>query len=126
MSRKLKAEEKEFLEKIAAYLPYDLKMWDVDDKHQLSVVFGYSTASKEELLVETILEDNEYYKPILKPISDLPYTFCKDYDLQREKVKSYIKSGRLTLKQYNYLIKNHYDVHDLIGQGKAVNINDLK
>ena len=55
MSRKLKAEEKEFLEKIAAYLPYDLKMWDVDDKHQLSVVFGYSTASKEELLVETIL-----------------------------------------------------------------------
>jgi len=127
--------EKLELKHLAPYLPYGLKIRDI------------AYPSTFEMNLKTIslsLENNDYNKPILRPLSDLKKGFyvndeeitpCDYFEEQHDYAK--IQSELENMSNHNYcdgwlpyfvqqkLIEWNFDVFGLIPKGLAVDINTL-
>lgn len=142
-------ENKLKLEHIAAYLTYGLKchnMGNSDDKG-IPIVQEIIGLDLDGVLVSFEHEDEHYIfsdtLPILRPLSDL----TKEIDVNGEKFVPINKFNRESRQQLekelsitnanlicdflNYeiikkLISWHFDIHGLIEQGLAIDINTLK
>jgi len=129
--------EKLELKHLAPYLPYGLKVKDI----AYSATFGLSLTN-----IILPLKDNEYYKPTLRPLSDLNeseidniYTLFIDnrHDIEREWIEinvNMLKTEHFSIKWaidlmpyllMEYLYEHHYDVFGLIEKGLAIDINTL-
>jgi len=125
------------LEHLAPYLPYGLRIYNIMDKSivEMSVESEiYKYERKTELngiaSIMVVLNINTL-KPILRPLSDLR---TEDYSEMTASLGLYTGAdidfviGAPLQLQYNdlmTLVKNDFDVFDLLSDGLAININDL-
>ena len=125
-------EKQEFLKCITQYLPYGFQAQvKINGKTQIMTVMYYHVWEYIKKPIEA--------KPILRPISDLfkyPEMFeavldeFSEYELESLR-NSYIdfkcnnKFDHISYSSVMTLIKNHFDIFDLIELGLAVNVNDL-
>ena len=134
------------LEHLSGYLPYGLKAEMLDYKsdyvgRQYDVIIGVHQWSKNGdwcLLTEGGSKPSfNHIKPILRPLSDL----TKEIEVGGNLIKPIDElSGALSaLKNYELMIKHklimcndmqillkyHFDIHNLIEQGQAIDINTL-
>ena len=130
------------LKHLAGYLPYGL-VFRYDSEPSEYLMLGLT---KESIKLDEATEDlkpcwvgyNDYYKPILRPLSDLgkkhiDYMWFELLGIDNEifdklefieKCELY-QIDFLPIIVYEYLLKNHFDVHNLIEKDLAININDL-
>lgn len=118
------------IEHLAPYLPYGLKLqYIVRDILEKTGVMTRISHDKDLTHPTKIAIDNcdsEHiwmFKPILRPMSDL---ILPNHILGMGYI-DFNRSGDIgyTLKQYSYLLKNHFDVFNLIPEGLAIDINTL-
>ena len=120
------------LKELAGYLPYGLKAVKGVTRIQITAVslelpHVYHTLylGSRERVVSNINE----VKPILRPMSDLTNHEC--YILLSEKLRmcvevlSFPNVNDLKVNDYNILLKNHFDIHDLIEKGEAIDVNKI-
>lgn len=112
------------LKHLAGYLPYGLKLWHNQWKEIL--IMDCAGSNCDTLSIEDV---GEYAKPILRSLSDLA----------KEDINSFSVDVRLALRELNFekilsracyyelqwLLKNHYDIHNLIENNLAIDINTL-
>ena len=130
------------LKHLVGYLPYGLKYID-KDSGEIKIM---KTLSSEINMVDFgwgNAHDFNEFKPILRPLSDL------DSDYLQEDIENFIGLGNWCDYYYEYLealrnscysnstiiqapyvifqyfLKNHFDVHNLIENDLAININNL-
>ena len=125
--------EKLELKHIVGYLPYGLKV-NVHGDFQMEVTYKRLLSIKDDedldfITIEGVLEDS-YVVPILRPLSDL----TKEIEVNGVKfVPEELLSAHFEIQYYgNMLHKNvqklyewHFDIHGLIDQGLAIDINTL-
>ena len=119
------------LKHLVPYLPYGLKIWNID----MGVDFDLTIQEEDEGIdIESILYCKSNWKLILRPLSDLTdrinpiqhHTYLDGLNHNSiEKIQDLIMKGILYLEDYNYLIEYHFDVFGLIEQGLAIDINTL-
>ncbi len=110
--------EKLTLKELAPYLPYRLQVQDI--AYPSIFIMGVDT-------IELPYFQTEYYKPILRPLSDLRLEHAKN--CQYHSLKRFlevIKAQRIEVMFWDDLLNNHYDVFGLIEKGLAIDINTLK
>jgi len=125
------------MDKLAPYLPYDLKIMDTVRGEEFNLKDYCSEYIPDDYKDEfgkmglyKILDD-KYLKPILKPLSDfkdiLFRNLVKKYNCSREIAYCLQKLSRnrpflneLTYEAYIFLISNHYDIFGLIEDGLAI------
>jgi hypothetical protein len=69
------------------------------------------------------------FKPILRSLSDLGDNELYTMEHFPDFIKTFIQNvyqGGVTVKEYMYLIENHYDVNLLIEKGMAIDVNTLE
>ncbi|MGE5944104.1 MAG: hypothetical protein ACM31G_07175 [Flavobacteriales bacterium] len=97
------------LKHLAPYLPYKLNILDVITNKRKVMNLGQG-ASTNWVGIKTVLNyyesDNFIYRPILKPLPEKDFT-SRDY----------------TWNEWEFFLKNHYDIFGLIEKGFAININ---
>lgn len=115
-------ENQELLEKFSPYLPYGLTAHAmgefVDEDEETPTIFNITALSKHWVTVNGGFVQFPYAEvfPILRPLSDM-----------KQKIKiDWTDIGGMEFSRVQQLIENHFDIHDLIGQGKAIDINTLK
>jgi len=128
---------KQKIEHILPYVPFGL-----NTLYNLSDVISLREGVKNEVRDKKLTQSNldfvcQFCKPILKRCEDLLLSEWKDLDIlsssenqtelfniantsDREWVLSYTSYGFV-----QFLLKNHFDVFDLIPKGLAVDINTL-
>ena len=125
MARKLKLEE------LAPYLPYGLKIRDI----AYPSTFLMKTGN-----IQISLIDNEYYKPILRLLSDFEkieeiVDEFSEHDLEQFKI-SFLLFGKkgwclnkfdfINYSQMKLMFKYHIDIFGLIEQNLAIDIDTIK
>lgn len=132
--------EKLELKHLAPYLPYGLKLYHsgYKAKHILeaSIKEGVYDREMSAVTLTAMVNDNEYLKPILRPLSDLTkeieHNGEKFVPVDRLEWNSYdhiIKKGMCDNVGYQYMIKLfewHFDVFGLIEKGLAIDINTIQ
>lgn len=127
-------EQKDLLLKdLCARLPYGIKLLCPD-------AFGGYTSILEEIDIYNWIKDSEGYiyeitevKPYLFPLSSMTeeqkVEFDKMSELDIEYVITQIKNDSPNwtsgLNRFNWLLKNHFDVYDLISMGLAIDATGL-
>lgn len=144
---------------LAPYLPYGLKIrWLQPEEHKNSFLKISDKDYNKEMSVVTMMamvQGNECYKPILRPLSDLKNYISKlDFRAENEVQFTYYNSipNQLTItatykmmgdvftdfivnmngfKNVDYwivekLFEWHFDVFGLIERGLAISIHDIK
>jgi hypothetical protein len=126
------------LKHLAPYLPYGLKGYCTDDMQGEEVFLGIEIKKRQILLITDKLPmDLEYFKPILRPLSDL----TKEIEVNGEKFVPrkilishfdfyYSDLNKYDLDKWEYrvvdkLLEWHFDIYGLIENGLAININTL-
>lgn len=141
------------LKQISPYLPYELKIFWHEDS--LPVWDGMNIYNIDKVLdLAGKYENEDRWKPILRPLSDLwveiPYDNSNsEYsgdttipivrigylnkeqlstltDSDKNEIEDWIGMGSMYVTQYNTLLKMHFDIFGLIEKGLAININTLK
>ncbi len=106
------------LKYLAAYLPYGLKILDV----RMNTVIDVTS-------INTNMNLSENFKLILRPLTDLTEQMSCDCGFPgNDGIKAfigYIKSRDISIKIWDDLLNNNYDVFGLIEQGLAIDINTL-
>ncbi len=108
---------------LAAYLPYELRIWN-------SASGNFRILTK---LNTRVVDKIDRFKPVLKPLSEVP----KDEINRLANVLNYTiprmghiingrKIGYLRYGDVVTLLRNHYDVFGLIDEGLAIDINTLE
>ena len=130
------------LKYLAGYLPYGLKFYVFDkpsfEKKYLEM--HPNGNSRVEITIENIKEKifKNGYKPILRPLSDLT-NFCEDLgfvpieeldDLESDvcsySLDYYINhTNRLPFYRVQKLLEWNFDIHNLIENNLAIDINTL-
>ena len=64
-------------------------------------------------------------KPILRPLSDLTESYFNAWFVSEKRFYKQLENGDLPYIIINELYEEHFDVHNLIPNGLAININDL-
>ncbi len=111
------------LKHLSPYLPYGLKLQFIFKKEKIFFLSAYDEFINGE---QTILIDqalNGYYKPILRPISDLEGFNPAIYNYLVKNCENYV--ARLQQIDYNVLIENRFDVFGLIEKELAIDINSV-
>ena len=119
------------LKHLASYLPYKLKGIHTQfcfNKviHTLESIYTYG-----DVLTDFDEFSMEYFKPILKPISDLEKDnfFINLYFISNDTFEGFSVKRKnecyTRLNEINYLFENHYDVFNLIPNDLAVSIHDV-
>lgn len=117
---------------LAMSLPYGLKMcYTYENRIDIHTLLPMHFDCKCQLV-------NERGKPILRPLSDLKNTSGVGFNVMKEVFEmgngewiqllnaSAINIDKLPYKIINILIKNHFDIADLISKGEAINVNTLE
>jgi hypothetical protein len=115
-----------------AYLPYGLKCQHARRKGNIKAI--------DVLSIETwFITRREYFKPILRPLSDLVIdenliedfiglgNWCNAYDEYIDNWypdASYAQQAPYEI--FEYFLVNHYDVYELIPNNLAIDINTIK
>ena len=130
------------LKHLAPYLPYDINV------RHASKLGNIKKIAKLTISDYPWLSRQKYFKPILKPISDLSLLlkdefekysgkingkvnteiielFCIENTNNSENLEDVILSS-LPYECIEYMFKNHYDFFGLIDKGIAIDINTLK
>lgn len=115
---------------LTPYLHYGLKI-----KYRMDVPYSKPVSTILNSAILKWLEFSnpkiDYLKPMLHPLSDLRNPEYHDLSLLHLKITDfstfewYVKRGWLKYKDMELLIKNHFDVFDLIKKGQALDINKL-
>ena len=109
------------LKHLAPYLPYRISVkWFRPDDNSFHT--SDLTISDYNFLTSKMM------KPILRPLSDLTKDEFKELGLNMDWhcLDDWIKEQYLmTVKEYSYLLKKHFDVFGLIEKGLAIDINTL-
>jgi hypothetical protein len=119
------------LKHLSAYLPYGLKGIHTQfsfDKviHTLESVYSYG-----DVLTDFDKFRMEYFKPILKPISDLEKDefFMNLYFISNDTFEGFCVKRKnecyARLEEINYLFEQHYDIFNLIPNNLAFSIHDV-
>lgn len=115
------------LKHLAPYLPYKLKFTGYL-KHNSSLPFDDS----EDILtlcpfvLAYLDQEFEEFKPILRPLSDLDKDNFKEMGINHNwyGLKNYLTNIKeMKVKDFEYLVRNHFDVFGLIEKGLAIDIN---
>lgn len=135
---------KQELKEIVGYLPYGVKV-SGHGKYISTLRYDTDANDLKGISLKGVLED-WHVKLILRPLSDIEDYFEDLYGrLNHQDVTDYFDSDFLydnncleisdlknvTVEEMPYgtlkvLLKHHFDIHNLIEQGKAINLNDLE
>ncbi|GEJ52796.1 TPA: hypothetical protein ACT5CK_002367 [Flavobacterium psychrophilum] len=135
------------LKHLAPYLPYELKVKDIDDA-SIKTLFGLKLKNKDLwLYYQNGTKDRGRIRPILRPLSDLDKPIERDinlivvpsraFDLVKneegfwcdEYYAEYCESptAKVEVTQFNFwLFEYHFDVFELIEKGLAISIHDVE
>ncbi len=138
--------EKLELKHLAPYLPYGLKVYIITSNDVLEILSLNKVLFRNQIFIETIngAYGSLYFKPILRPLSDLTKRFngdscfitymwysiistdsdCFDKDDFFEKCELGMVD-HLPYMVIPFLLENHFDVFGLIEKGLAIDINTL-
>lgn len=116
------------LKHLAPYLPYGLK-WKNLVVGKENEVIGLEVV-KGELRIRTndglYGYHSEKMKPILRPLSELTKEDAVNFDyVDEEHLKRSVIVGHAPFDVFNELLKEHFDVFDLIKNGLALDINEI-
>lgn len=105
------------MKELAPYLPYGLKIRDK----------AYPSTFELSVMNITIpLKENEYYKPILRPLSDIDTDLAKSHEYPDEgHLERSLLSGHASYHVFQELLSDHFDVFGLIEKGLAIDINTI-
>lgn len=118
------------LKHLSPYLPYGLTIRNIMDKSiiEMSVeseIFKYEQKTSLNGMANIMVVINSnVLKPLLKPLSDLMLP-NHILGIGFRTMNYELTAPAFTLKQYEYLIENHFDVFGLIEQGLAIDINTI-
>lgn len=129
------------LEKLSAYLPYQLMCWvDKNKKARMDSVYADGTCTFHELVESE--KGFKYITPMLKPIREADKyiqkeflkhdkglwcdencinLFCKS-KLRTSEELSELDLSKLPYDSIQWLLKNHYDVFGMIEAGEAIEL----
>lgn len=133
------------LKHLAPYLPYGLKMIYVHTNKigQISNIYTLGSGyNNDDIKISIDYSEGEHiwmYKPILRPLSDLTkeieidgekIVISNEYGYYRFDEMSTLKGGSvilssIMLKEYEIILKYHFDIFGLIEKGFAIDINTL-
>jgi len=114
------------IEHLAPYLPYELKVIHCID--QINTMEAVTKLAIHTELGHTL---NHYsfleFKPILRNLSNLTKEMVEDcgYNGIKDLIND-VRNRDVSIKIWNDLVKNHWDVFFLIEEGLAIDINTLK
>ena len=130
------------LEKLSAYLPYQLMCWvDKNKKARMDSVYADGTCTFHELVESE--KGFKYITPMLKPIREADsylrdefskYFRSEECDNEAIDLFCYEKLGKVKLlseldllkklpyDSIQWLLKNHYDVFGMIEAGEAIEL----
>ena len=125
------------IEHLGKHLAFGLKIMNhfVNDEHTFEddKISELVASYKEKgITIDHVIENQ--FKPILRPLSDLtkellPFELSWGNDgLRFEDYFVMANNSELsyTTKVYDWLLKNHYDIDNLIGKGLAIDVNTLE
>lgn len=112
-------QEKLKLSHLAAYLPYDVKIYNPDAEEK-TFTLDVDVLNTMEII------GFEHYKLVLRnyPVSHIGTINPLQYYHLKE--GNHLDMYDLTVGDFRELLKQHVDVFGLIKKGLAVNINDVK
>lgn len=124
------------LKHLAPYLPYELQIFSESTKSIYTLVHYRNILDTN---IEEVLQI-DWYKPILRPLTDLKYinednkhnileeVGLLSLALNNGNIYAQIRESKIKTTRYEvyeYLFKNHFDVFGLIEKGLAINKNEL-
>ena len=126
--------KKEF---VSMSLPYGLKVVipESDTKGCRKTVIGTVGAVYDDGSItchDTVNACPRWYKPILHKLTDISKfnSYIAENFLSKEVINlmklDMISDTKISYFEFIFLVKNHFDVAELISQGKAIDINTLK
>ena len=126
--------KKEF---VSMSLPYGLKVLipESNTKGCRKTVIGTVGAVYDDGSItchDTVNACPKWYKPILHRLTDISKfnSYIAENFLSKEVMNlmklDMISDTKISYFEFIFLVKNHFDVAELISQGKAIDINTLK
>ena len=126
--------KKEF---VSMSLPYGLKVVipESDKKGCRKTVIGTVGAVYDDGSIachDTVNACPRWYKPILHKLTDISKfnSYIAENFLSKEVINlmklDMISDTKISYFEFIFLVKNHFDVAELISQGKAIDVNTLK
>lgn len=126
--------KKEF---VSMSLPYGLKVVipESDTKGCRKTVIGTVGAVYDDGSItchDTVNACPKWYKPILHRLTDISKfnSYIAENFLSKEVMNlmklDMISDTKISYFEFIFLVKNHFDVAELISQGKAIDVNTLK
>ena len=126
--------KKEF---VSMSLPYGLKVVipESDTKGCRKTVIGTVGAVYDDGSItchDTVNACPKWYKPILHRLTDISKfnSYIAENFLSKEVINlmklDMISDTKISYFELIFLVKNHFDVAELISQGKAIDVNTLK
>ena len=126
--------KKEF---VSMSLPYGLKVVipESDTKGCRKTVIGTVGAVYDDGSItchDTVNACPKWYKPILHKLTDISKfnSYIAENFLSKEVMNlmklDMISDTKISYFELIFLVKNHFDVAELISQGKAIDVNTLK
>lgn len=126
--------KKEF---VSMSLPYGLKVLipESDKKGCRKTVIGTVGAVYDDGSItchDTVNACPKWYKPILHKLTDISKfnSYIAENFLSKEVINlmklDMISDTKISYFEFIFLVKNHFDVAELISQGQAIDINTLK
>ena len=115
------------LKHLAGYLPYGLKVKFING--DIEEIEGFRNFKKSNVFYKAKYGNpcstDLPFKPILRPLSDLTQHAFSVWGISKKRFYKELKNGDLPYIILNELYEWHFDVHNLIPNGLAININDL-
>jgi len=114
------------LKHLAGYLPYGLKIYACYNEYILELE---EDCNSEGISVRETIEN--YHKPILRPLSELIIhsDFIDKYHYSFDKKEGFMVKRRnetyTRIDELEYLYSKHFDIHNLIENGLAIDINTI-
>lgn len=134
------------IEHLSPYLPYELRLWHKGYKGknilECDVPTGIYERPMSSVSMLSVLKEDSFLKPILRPISDLNLEWFQnsiDGDLENYLINCEPENKHLSIEvcdkvlgwsalsyeEYALLFRSHFDVFGLIENGLAIDINTL-
>lgn len=126
------------LEHVSPYLPYKVNICETETNRQYELIpykRQHERLDRKMTLQEFMNHSDNKFKLILQPLSNLnsetSHKLIKEsrtYEVSFEIVlivEGDIKIEDISVKTYNWLLENHYDVSGLIEQKIAIDINSI-
>ena len=126
---------------LAPYLPYGLKVQTINVFEGNPIFTMCDKSGLSNVSISDILDYQEEYKPILRPLSDLSIEIIKQlisFDIVEFRMSKEIEDDfsievndeavgwtSLTFQEYQNIISWKFDIFNLIPQGLAIDVNEF-